>query len=109
MNTTLSLLKALADETRLRIINLLNTREFCVCEIEEVLNMSEPRISRHLKILKKSGIVKCRRDSKWCYYKIVSNNYIKSIIRLLLQKIKNDELFIKDIKKSKNIKSVCRI
>ena len=65
------LYRALADRTRLRLLNLMGDDEVCVCFFVEVLKMSQPRISRHLAYLKQSGIVATRREGKWMHYRIV--------------------------------------
>lgn len=62
--------KALGDVTRLRILNLLSKQELCVCQIDEVLKLSQPNASKHLNKLKFAGIITCRKISQWCFYKI---------------------------------------
>lgn len=62
---------ALADRTRLRLLNLIGTDEVCVCYFVEVIGPNQPKISRHLAYLKKAGIVEVRRDWKWSHYRIV--------------------------------------
>lgn len=62
--------KALSDESRLRILNLLMRRELCVCEIEFILEMSQTNVSRHLNKLKNANIVTVKKKSKWAYYSI---------------------------------------
>jgi len=65
------LLRALADETRLRCIMLLAAAdELCVCEITSVLDLAQPKISRHLALLRESGLVTVRRDGLWMHYRI---------------------------------------
>lgn len=61
---------ALADPTRLRLLNLMRAEEVCVCFFTEVLGESQPKISRHLAYLRKLGIVEARRDGKWMHYRI---------------------------------------
>lgn len=61
---------ALADKTRLRLLNLMRDQEICVCFFTEVLGDSQPKISRHLAYLRNSGIVEARRDGKWMHYSI---------------------------------------
>ena len=56
--------KALGEPTRLRIIKLLSERELCVCELEQIMCISQPRISQHLKILKQTGLVCERREGQ---------------------------------------------
>lgn len=62
---------ALADKTRLRLLNLMREDEICVCFFTEVLEESQPKISRHLAYLRNAGIVEARRDGKWMHYRIV--------------------------------------
>ena len=63
--------RALADPTRLRLLNLMADREICVCYFVEILRTSQPKISRHLAYLRKAGIVASRRDGKWMHYRLV--------------------------------------
>ncbi len=63
--------RALADRTRLRLLNLMNETEVCVCFFVEVLEMSQPKISRHLAYLRRAGVAAARRDGKWIHYRIV--------------------------------------
>jgi len=64
------LFAALADRTRLRLLNLMNGRELCVCYFVEILEQSQPKISRHLAYLRNAGIVSARREGKWMHYSI---------------------------------------
>ncbi|UWZ83116.1 ArsR/SmtB family transcription factor [Occallatibacter riparius] len=66
---------ALSDQTRLRLLNLMNGREVCVCYFVEILGQGQPKISRHLAYLRKAGIVEARREGKWMHYRIVSPNH----------------------------------
>jgi ArsR family transcriptional regulator len=65
------LFKALADRTRLRLINLMGDDEICVCFLVEVLATNQPKISRHLAYLRRAGVVASRREGKWMHYRIV--------------------------------------
>lgn len=65
------LFAALADRTRLRLLNLMDGKEVCVCYFVEILGQSQPKISRHLAYLRRAGIVTARREGKWMHYKIV--------------------------------------
>ena len=65
------LFKALADRTRLRLLNLMGDDEVCVCFFVEVLRTNQPKISRHLAYLRRAGVVAARRDGKWIHYRIV--------------------------------------
>lgn len=65
-----TVLKALADGTRLRILGLLITGEVCVCHIHESLRISQPKASRHLAYLRRAGLVETRRDGLWVHYRL---------------------------------------
>lgn len=78
--------KALADETRVRILRLLMLREMCVCEIMVALNLTQPTASHHLGILEKEGIIKRRKEGKWVFYAIVNLEIIGDIGKLGLVK-----------------------
>ena len=65
------LFRALADSTRLRLLNLIADREICVCYFVEILNISQPKVSRHLAYLRRAGIVAARREGKWMHYRLV--------------------------------------
>lgn len=62
--------KALGDEIRLKILHMLTEQEMCVCEIIDRLEMSQPAVSHHLKVLRQAGLVKDSRDGKWIYYSL---------------------------------------
>ncbi len=62
--------RALADETRLRVLALLGAGEVCVCHIQGGLRLPQPTISRHLAYLRKSGLVEARRQGVWMYYRL---------------------------------------
>ncbi len=64
------LFAALADPTRLRLLNLMRGREVCVCYFVEILQQSQPKISRHLAYLRNAGVVSARREGKWMHYRI---------------------------------------
>jgi ArsR family transcriptional regulator len=63
--------RALADRTRLRLLNLMRRDEVCVCFFVEILKTNQPKISRHLAYLRRAGIVGARRDGSWMHYRIV--------------------------------------
>lgn len=60
--------RAFSDRTRLRILNLLKPGELCVCDLVRVLDVPQPKVSRHLAYLRKAGLVTGRRDGLWMYY-----------------------------------------
>lgn len=70
MQNLANLFKALSDETRLKILYLLSEGELCVCELIDELQMSQPAVSHHMKILKQAQLINDRREGRWIYYKI---------------------------------------
>ncbi|HEY7616458.1 MAG TPA: metalloregulator ArsR/SmtB family transcription factor [Terriglobales bacterium] len=65
------LLRALADRTRLRLLNLIGGNEVCVCYFVEALQTSQPKVSRHLAYLRRAGLVATRRQGTWMHYRMV--------------------------------------
>ena len=65
------LFRALADRTRLRLLNLIADKEICVCYFVDILGISQPKISRHLAYLRRAGIVAARRQGRWMHYRLV--------------------------------------
>ena len=61
---------ALSDVTRLQIVQMLSHKERCVCELEQVLDVEQSRLSFHLKVLKEAGVITDRREGRWIYYAI---------------------------------------
>jgi ArsR family transcriptional regulator len=88
-----TLFAALADPTRLRLLNLMDGREVCVCYFVEILKQGQPKISRHLAYLRKAGIVEARRDGKWMHYRIERPDDARavSILDATLQSLKGDK------------------
>ena len=86
------LFKALADRTRLRLINLMGDDEVCVCFFVEVLRLNQPKISRHLAYLRRAGVVAARRDGKWMHYRIVEPPDVRAanIFREVRASLSND-------------------
>jgi ArsR family transcriptional regulator len=76
------LFKALADETRLRILKLLEVREMCVCEVMVALGLTQPTASHHLGILENAGLAKNRKEGKWVFYKIADPKLIENMHKM---------------------------
>jgi ArsR family transcriptional regulator len=77
--------KALADETRLRILGLLAAREMCVCEVMVALELTQPTASHHLGILENAGLVKNRKEGKWVFYTTVNLELVEGMRKLGIQ------------------------
>jgi ArsR family transcriptional regulator len=95
------LFAALADQTRLRLLNLMDGREVCVCHFAEVLGQSQPKISRHLAYLRKAGMVSARRDGKWMHYRIErpADAAAVSILESVLGALRNDRRMQTDLRR----------
>jgi ArsR family transcriptional regulator len=88
-----TLFKALSDETRLRILKLLEHGELCVCDIVAAFDTIQPKVSFHLATLKSAGLVKDRREGKWMHYKIDDSDLFKRLLILsVIEKIPDDRI-----------------
>ena len=93
MNDLASVFKALSDETRLKVIKLLEHGELCVCDITAALDMSQPKISFHLGVLKNAGLLKNRKAGKWMHYALDDSDYLKRLLTLsVIQGVSDDTL-----------------
>ena len=102
-------MRALSDETRLRILNVLLERECCVCEVIQALDISQSRASRNLGILQDAGFLKARRDGAWMLYSVdweAANHYAISLAKLINDFSVSNELLAKD---SERLKKAVRI
>jgi len=84
------LFRALADPTRLRLLNLIAGREVCVCFFVEILGMGQPKISRHLAYLRRAGLVTARSEGKWVHYRLVEppDEMAADILRATLRRLR---------------------
>jgi ArsR family transcriptional regulator len=92
-------IKALSDETRLRILKVLLERECCVCEIMQALDVSQSRASRNLGILEDAGFLKSKRDGVWIVYSIdweTANRHAASLAELLRDSPVSSEILEQD-------------
>lgn len=100
MKDTTILLKALADENRLRLLMALRNRELCVCQLVEMLKLSPPSVSKHLALLKRADLVLSRKEGRWIYYRLPDDEASEALKRtmtwLQLQLIGNKQV-IRDI------------
>jgi ArsR family transcriptional regulator len=93
------LFAALSDRTRLRLLNLMDGREVCVCYFVEILGQSQPKISRHLAYLRRARIVAARRDGKWMHYKIAvpPSSGAANVLRETLLTLRQDKAMQADL------------
>lgn len=93
--------RALGDSTRLRLLHLMHGREICVCYLVEVLNVPQPKISRHLAYLRRAGLALARREGKWMHYRLASqsNHHAADILRTTLDSISREPQMQRDLQK----------
>ena len=77
--------RAFSDRTRLRILNLLKPGELCVCDLVRVLELPQPKVSRHLAYLRRAGLVAGRKDGLWMHYTLLpaQNSFHQKLIECL--------------------------
>ena len=114
MQELIKAMKALSDETRLRILNILLERECCVCEVMQALAISQSRASRNLGILQDAGFLEARRDGAWMLYSLdwkATNRFAASLAKLLKDFTVSNEVLSEDkerLKKAVRIGPGCR-
>jgi ArsR family transcriptional regulator len=92
------LFRALADPTRLRLLNLMSEQEVCVCYFTAVIGAPQPKISRHLAYLRKAGIVAARRDGKWMHYRLTApgDPHAAAVLKSTLAALRTDKQMKRD-------------
>jgi len=99
MQDLIKVLKALSDETRIRMLNILLEKECCVCEVMQALDISQSRASRNLGILQNAGLLKAHRDGVWIVYSVdwqTANRYAASLAKMLKDSRISNELLGQD-------------
>jgi ArsR family transcriptional regulator, arsenate/arsenite/antimonite-responsive transcriptional repressor len=93
------LFEALADPTRLRLINLLAQGEICVCYFVAILGEPQPKISRHLAYLRRAGLAATRRDGKWIHYRLgqPEGEAAKRVLDSLVDALRTDPAMQRDL------------
>ena len=105
MQDLIKAMKALSDETRLRILNILLEEECCVCEVMQALGISQSRASRNLGILQDTGFLRTRRDGLWIVYSVdwqTANNYAVFLAKLVKDSPISNEILVQDKERLKH-------
>lgn len=116
MRDTLDVLKALADETRLRALFALRGGELCVCQVIALLDLAPSTVSKHLAVLRAARLVESRKDGRWMYYRLSvahRSPVAGKILTLLLDELECTDRMAADRKRLKKIcaegmESLCR-
>jgi len=99
MEELISVFKALSDETRLRIIKLLEQGELCVCDITAALDIVQPKVSFHLSTLKEAGLIKDRKQGKWIHYSLNEKDLFRRMLILSACERMQDDIIAADKKR----------
>ncbi|SHK00855.1 transcriptional regulator, ArsR family [Clostridium amylolyticum] len=100
MNSLTEFFKLLSDETRLRILILLYHKKLCVCELQGIMEESQPKVSKHLAKLRDLGIVQDERQEQFIFYYLnLQENIYRSILKNIVDNIENYEVLKKDVNK----------
>ncbi len=106
--------RALGDSNRIRIVKMLEERDLCVCEVREVLNLSNSTVSKHLSILHDAGLITHTKEGKWVNYGINSKSespFVRSVMGLLKlslhddESVRSDTEFVRKVDRNK----ICRV
>ena len=106
MLNLMRVLKAIADKNRMRILKLLEKKNMCVCELEAVLRIKQPCVSKHLSILKNAGLIQDERNGQWIDYSLCmekSNKYSSVIQSTIKNWLNDDSIIISDLQKTKTL------
>ena len=109
MRELTKLLKVLSDESRLRVLNLLQEREACVCEVMQVMDISQSKASRILSTLYDAGLLKLRREGRWALYSIDADpakEYVKEILTGIRLSLADSPVAVADLERLKGAKRV---
>lgn len=98
MKSTLRVTKALADVQRVRILQLLEKGELCVCQVIEVLGLAPSTVSKHLSLLRSAELVEMRKDGRWAYYRLpdAAGDSVRPVLEWLTMTLKDDLTIAQD-------------
>jgi ArsR family transcriptional regulator len=109
MRQLIKCLKALSDESRLRVLNLILERECCVCEVMQVMEISQSKASRILSALYDAGLLKLRKEGRWALYSIDKedlNDYMTDILTGVSKALEGNKIAVRDREKLKKAERV---
>jgi len=99
LRNLLQITKALSDEQRVRTLMLLEEGELCVCQLIELLGLAPSTVSKHLSILRTAGLIDCRKDGRWAYYRLAEGKEAeggKPMVEWLRQSLAEDRVIQND-------------
>ncbi len=105
MREYLRVMKAAADGTRVKILKMLEVRDLCVCEMQTVLGISQPSVSRHLRLLEDADLVRSAKEGMWTNFRLARpqevNQYSKAILKHLKGWLRDDQSIQKLLKQAR--------
>ncbi len=101
MQDLMKVFKALSEETRLRILKLLERGELCVCDIVAALDLIQPKVSFHLAVLKEAGLIKDRKQGKWTHYRLDDSDMFRRFLLLTVLERTSSRVVEEDHKRLK--------
>lgn len=113
MKRLLDTFKCLSDETRLRVIMLLKNKELCVCELCDIMDVSQPKVSKHLSKLREFGLVRDERNAQWIFYHLnIDNEAVMMMLDKIAEEICDYEILKQDhekfLSRDKDYKDLCK-
>ena len=113
MKTFVKVMKALSDPNRVKIVKLLQQKVMCVCELQAALKISQPSVSKHLKILEEAGLVDYQKDGLWVNYHLADGHHSPYAANLLgnIKHWLNDDPDLADLMKQApflNREEICK-
>ena len=113
MDDFINVMKALSDPNRVRMIKLLQNKDLCVCELQQLLSIPQPAVSKHMKVLEKAGMVRSSKEGLWVNYALdygSPNPYAAAILGNLRHWLADDDILRKMEKKLPDVKrhTVCK-
>jgi len=99
MTNPVTFTRALADDTRWRIVRLVMDDALCVCELADILGMPQSSVSSHVQIIRKAGLLESERCGKWTYFRIHTKHL--PLLTRLIESLPNDPNHKTDLKKAK--------
>ena len=111
MREFMAVLKALADESRVRTVVALRGRELCVCQIVELLRLAKSTVSKHMAILKQARVVDSRKDGRWIYYRLADEEVLPQAAdatKMVIQALARDATIREDARRLKEILRIDR-
>ena len=98
MTNVVTFFRAMADETRWRIVRLVMDRALCVCELADILEMPQSSVSSHVQVIRKAGLLESETCGKWTYFRIARGHL--ALLKAVLRSFADSEIHVRDAARS---------